>query len=73
MTGRTADGAIAEVLIAAPGSAAANYAFDVTPARLITGFITERGASPPGELEARWAKDAFTARATTAGVTGDPV
>lgn len=27
-----------------PGdSAAANYAFDVTPARLITGFITERG------------------------------
>ena len=29
--------------IAAPGSAAANYAFDVTPARLISGFITERG------------------------------
>ena len=71
MTGRTADGAIAEVLIAAPGSAAANYAFDVTPARLITGFITERGTSPPGELAARWAADAFTARAATAGVTGE--
>ncbi len=25
------------------GSPAANYAFDVTPARLITGLITERG------------------------------
>lgn len=31
------------VLVAAPGSAAANPAFDVTPARLITGLITERG------------------------------
>ena len=27
------------------GSAAANYAFDVTPARLVTGIITERGIS----------------------------
>ena len=26
-----------------PGSAVANYAFDVTPARLITGLVTERG------------------------------
>ncbi len=31
------------VRVAAPGSAAANPAFDVTPARLVTGFITERG------------------------------
>ena len=23
-----------------------NYAFDVTPARLVTGFITERGVTP---------------------------
>ena len=29
--------------IAPAGSAAANYAFDVTPARLVTGLITERG------------------------------
>ncbi len=32
-----------EVTLLAPGSSAANYAFDVTPARLITGLITERG------------------------------
>jgi len=33
----------AEVLIAPPESPAANYGFDVTPARLVTGLITERG------------------------------
>jgi methylthioribose-1-phosphate isomerase len=27
-------------------SAAANYAFDVTPARLVTALITERGVCP---------------------------
>lgn len=43
MTGRTADGDVVTVDIAAPGSAAANPAFDVTPARLVTGLITERG------------------------------
>ena len=32
-----------EVKIVADGSPVKNYAFDVTPARLITGFITERG------------------------------
>jgi len=31
------------VQISAPGSPAANYGFDVTPARLVTGLITERG------------------------------
>jgi methylthioribose-1-phosphate isomerase len=41
--GALADGAFAEVQVSAPGSAAANFAFDVTPARLITGLITERG------------------------------
>ena len=43
MTGRLPDGSVATVDIAAPGSPAANPAFDVTPARLVTGFITERG------------------------------
>jgi methylthioribose-1-phosphate isomerase len=43
MTGRLPNGGIATVEIAAPGSAAANPGFDVTPARLVTGFITERG------------------------------
>ncbi len=36
-------GKIEKVAIMPEQSAAANYAFDVTPARLITGFITERG------------------------------
>ena len=49
--GRAADGSIALVRISPEGSPAANPAFDVTPARLITGLITERGiaeASPEG-------------------------
>ena len=36
-------GEIQKVLIAPPSSPAANYAFDITPARLVTGLITERG------------------------------
>ena len=43
MTGRTADGRIETVRIVPEGSPVANYAFDVTPARLVTGLITERG------------------------------
>ena len=43
MTGRTKDGRIETVRIVAEGSPVANYAFDVTPARLVTGLITERG------------------------------
>jgi methylthioribose-1-phosphate isomerase len=43
LRGRAADGAVHEVEIAAPGAAAANPAFDVTPARLVTALITERG------------------------------
>jgi methylthioribose-1-phosphate isomerase len=43
MTGRTAQGAIATVRIVPDGSPVANYGFDVTPARLISGLITERG------------------------------
>jgi methylthioribose-1-phosphate isomerase len=37
------DGAVAEVLVAPAATPAANYGFDVTPARLVTGLITERG------------------------------
>src|SRR6516225_9397072 len=43
MTGRTADGQIETVRIVPEGSKVANYAFDVTPARFVTGLITERG------------------------------
>jgi methylthioribose-1-phosphate isomerase len=43
MTGKTAEGRIESVRIVPDGSEVANYAFDVTPARLVTGLITERG------------------------------
>src|SRR5258706_13019818 len=51
MTGRLPDGRVATIEIAPPGSSAANPGFDVTPARLVTGFITEAGiceANEPG-------------------------
>jgi methylthioribose-1-phosphate isomerase len=47
MTGRTADGRIETVRIVPEGSGVANYGFDVTPARLVTGLITERGIIAP--------------------------
>ena len=43
MTGRLADGGFATIEVVSPGSPVANPAFDVTPARLVTGIITERG------------------------------
>jgi methylthioribose-1-phosphate isomerase len=49
VSGRAADGRIVEVQLVPDGSPAANPAFDVTPARLVTGFITERGLVPPQE------------------------
>ncbi len=52
--GRGADGKTVSVRISPEGTKAANPAFDVTPARLITGLITERGvceASPEGMLK----------------------
>ena len=51
MAGRLADGSVTVMEIAAPGSGAANPGFDITPARLVSGFITERGtcaATPEG-------------------------
>ncbi|MEQ1754600.1 MAG: S-methyl-5-thioribose-1-phosphate isomerase [Micropepsaceae bacterium] len=44
--GRAESGAIATFEITSPGSSAANPSFDVTPARLVTGLITERGVAP---------------------------
>ncbi|WP_137389707.1 S-methyl-5-thioribose-1-phosphate isomerase [Rhodoligotrophos defluvii] len=46
ITGRSGDGQIVTVQVSAPGSPAANHAFDVTPARLVTGLVTERGICP---------------------------
>jgi methylthioribose-1-phosphate isomerase len=45
VAGATASGESARVRVAAPGSAVANPGFDVTPARLVTGIITERGVA----------------------------
>jgi methylthioribose-1-phosphate isomerase len=46
VAGLDGDGRRRAVSIAPAGSRAANYAFDVTPARLITALITERGTAP---------------------------
>ncbi|HQT73164.1 MAG TPA: S-methyl-5-thioribose-1-phosphate isomerase [Acidiphilium sp.] len=43
ITGRALDGAMMTVRIVPKDSPAANPAFDVTPARLVSGLITERG------------------------------
>jgi len=42
-------GAVTDVLLTPEASPAANYAFDVTPARLVTGLITERGICTASE------------------------
>ena len=49
VSGLTDGGRLEKVLIAPAGTATANYGFDVTPARLITGLITERGICPASE------------------------
>ena len=64
MQGRLPDGTVVTVDIAAPGSPAGNPAFDVTPARLVTGFITERGccdATREGLLSLYPEREAVTA------------
>jgi methylthioribose-1-phosphate isomerase len=44
--GANASGASGEVGVYPPGSGALNVAFDITPARLVNGLITERGVAP---------------------------
>jgi len=43
IVGQCDDGQVRRVRLTPQGSKAANYGFDVTPARLVTGLITERG------------------------------
>ena len=43
ITGLTKNGTMESVKLAPDGVEAANYGFDVTPARLVSGLITERG------------------------------
>jgi methylthioribose-1-phosphate isomerase len=49
LSGVTEGGTIETIRITPEGSLAANYAFDVTPARLVTGLITERGICAASE------------------------
>lgn len=46
-TGKTDDGRLEKILVASPGSPAFNPAFDVTPAKYISGIITEKGIVKP--------------------------
>src|SRR5205809_4031159 len=53
IAGVTADGRIETVRIVPEGSEVANYGFDITPARLVTGLITERGVISPDRKSTR--------------------
>ena len=46
-TGIDSNGNLSKFLVSNPGSSAYNYAFDVTPAKYITGIITEKGIIKP--------------------------
>jgi methylthioribose-1-phosphate isomerase len=49
LRGKTADGSLAEIQVTPDGSPACNYGFDVTPARLVTALITEKGTCAASE------------------------
>jgi methylthioribose-1-phosphate isomerase len=49
LRGKTADGTLAEIQVTPDGSPACNYGFDVTPARLVTALITEKGVCAASE------------------------
>jgi methylthioribose-1-phosphate isomerase len=68
IAGRTADGRIETVTLVPEGSTVANYGFDVTPARLVTGLITERGviAAERTALAAAFPERAAAAQAAQA-------
>ncbi len=50
MSGLTQDKTIETIRVMPEGSKAANPAFDITPARLVTGVLTEKGVFAPGAL-----------------------
>jgi methylthioribose-1-phosphate isomerase len=58
VSGLNARGEPAEVQIAPTATAVANPAFDVTPARLVTGILTERGVAAPAALAQLFAQQA---------------
>ncbi|MGP1397081.1 MAG: S-methyl-5-thioribose-1-phosphate isomerase [Inquilinaceae bacterium] len=67
IAGRTDAGEVVSVTVTPEGSPVANYAFDVTPARLVTGLITERGIA---EASAEGLDALFPDRG---GERGDPL
>ena len=52
LRGQSADGIIRDFRILDEASAVANPGFDITPSRLISGIITERGIATPNNLAA---------------------
>jgi methylthioribose-1-phosphate isomerase len=68
VAGRAEDGSVVTVAVAPDDSPAANYAFDVTPARLVTGLITERGVCA---ASAEGLRDLFPERGRGAGAEED--
>jgi methylthioribose-1-phosphate isomerase len=50
VSGLTEAGEVIQTRVVSPGSRAANPAFDVTPGRLVTGLVTERGVTEANEL-----------------------
>jgi len=49
LRGKTFEGTLTEIQVTPDGSPACNYGFDVTPARLVTALITEKGVCPASE------------------------
>ncbi|BAP89364.1 methylthioribose-1-phosphate isomerase [Burkholderiales bacterium GJ-E10] len=73
ITGRDADGALRRVLLTPEGAPAANYGFDVTPARLVTALVTERGIIPATAQDIRAALGADVAALEQRMVCRSPV
>jgi len=63
--GRDAAGRSAQLRLADAEVPVANPGFDITPARLVTAIITERGIAAPGELQALFAAPAVPAASRT--------
>ncbi|HEU0300855.1 MAG TPA: S-methyl-5-thioribose-1-phosphate isomerase [Longimicrobium sp.] len=63
-TGPDDEGTIRRIRVTSPGCSARNPAFDLTPARLVTGYVTERGVFPAGALP----PEVFAAEPRTAPV-----
>ncbi|KAF0133973.1 MAG: methylthioribose-1-phosphate isomerase [Candidatus Saganbacteria bacterium] len=58
-SGITKDNQVEEILVCSPGSTAINPAFDVTPSKYITGFITEKGIKTSPRTGAGFVQEIF--------------